>query len=105
VGKISHMASSHYNSPTSFNAGNTLLWDTYVTNGYPITLLLQDDGTNKKFAFSPDGGLYIIPTFSESHTSFVTPTQVGFFYDSNSSNYAGGIELLSWYIATNTTLF
>lgn len=100
--KVFHFSSAHYNSATSFNAANTLTWDAYLANGQPISLLLQDDGTNKKFGVSFDCGLYIQQVFSESHTSFLTPTEVGFFYDSNGSNQPGAIEVVNWYVSTST---
>ena len=100
--KISHLSGGHYTSATAFSAGLTLSWDNYITGGHPITFLLQDDGTNKKAGFSPDFGITIMQIYSESHTNFLTPTEVGFFYDANSANVAGGIVVLNWYVSSST---
>jgi len=102
AGKGFHLSGAHYNSPTSFSGALSLTWDAYFANGYPITLVLQDDGTNKKFGYSTDGGLFIQQVFSESHTNFVTPTEVGFFVDPNGATLVPSMVVLSWYVSTAT---
>jgi hypothetical protein len=55
-------------------------------------------------AYFSDGGLYILPSFSESSMSFLTASKIGFFYDSNSSNLPGAIKVLSWYLHEHVVL-
>ena len=57
---------------------------------------IKDDGTNRFCQMSTDHGLNFVTIFSESNTTFLTPTSGGFFSDSFTSNQVGFVTLLSF---------
>lgn len=101
IGKITHLTANHYNTASSGAGGLGLSFDQYTANGYPITLLLQDDGVNRKFGYSPDGGVYIQSLVSEGRTNFLTATQVGFYVDTNGSTAATFMVLVNWAVVAS----
>lgn len=45
----------------------------------PIIVRFADDGVNRSWSFSPDGGASFSVAFSGSNTDFITPDRIGFF--------------------------
>lgn len=62
----------------------------------PTFLKVVDDGTNLTWKYSPDGSNWV-QIYQASRTAYLSsPTDVGFFAESNSSSYPCGILLVSW---------
>lgn len=96
-----HITGNHWNSVTSFNGGLSFVPPIAAGALSMITLAISDDGTNKKFGVSPDGGVFIQSVFSETHANFLTPTRVGYFVDPNSSSQVISMVLLNWFVAAS----
>jgi len=89
------------------SAGNGGLY----ANNQPICVGVRDDGTNKAFAVSRDGipgttaapgSWYVAGT--ETHTNFITPTNIGYFVDSLTSSQAVAMQLVGWTVY-NSAIF
>jgi hypothetical protein len=50
---------------------------------------VEDDGTNRKLAYSRDGINFVTP-LTETHTTYITPTNIGVFVDSDTTNAGSG---------------
>lgn len=101
VSLLVELSSSHYNSATSFNGSNAIVSDFVIQSPTEITLAASDDGTNKTFWWVPDwshsqSATTYVEIFQESHTSFLTPVNVGFFCDSNGSVFPSSMLVEDW---------
>jgi hypothetical protein len=83
------MTANHWTNATTFSAALTIIHYFHPANT-PIVLGMSDDGTNRKFYYYPDGYTEIT-VFTETRTTFLTATKLGFFYNDNNANVGGGI--------------
>ncbi len=65
--------------------------------GDQMWLAIADDGTNKEFAFSPDG-VNFETVFSESRTANFTADQIGFFLHTDGAAQLVAAVLKSWLV-------
>lgn len=82
-----------WNDPVTYvgSYGSPIVWP----GNPPPYMQVQDDGTNRTFAYSMDG-VNFHPFPSVADTDFIVPDQVGYFvYSQNPDNYAT-VKLLSW---------
>ena len=87
-----------WTNPTTFSATPfTLTAGTSLpafTPGF-ITLKLSDNGTNRVWSYSINGGLTFVQALSEASNTFLTPTQFGIFtINNNSTNFLVSTWLL-----------
>ena len=90
---IPKFQSNKWNSPTSYNSTYSNVIDAMV--GQMLWIRITDDGVTRKGYTSSDGQHWI-EIFSQGHTDFMTPDEVGFYMDTNNSGYAQSITLLHW---------
>jgi hypothetical protein len=78
----------HWNTTSSFaaNVGSQKACT------FPLVMGIGDDGVNRTLYIYPDGYTEEI-FFQETRTTFLTATQLGFFYNDNQANKGGGIIL------------
>lgn len=89
------VASSKFNSPTSFNTDYTTLNIQAPRFGPLLWFRITDNGTNRICAWSNDG--YNYQTFHTiGRADFITANQVGFFANSVNASYPVGNFLLHW---------
>jgi hypothetical protein len=87
-GFVYPLAGAHYTNATTFSAGLSLIGNIGIPNAQPLCLYMRDDGTNRTLGFSPDFGTTRIQMFSETNTTFLTPTQYGVFVDPDGAGKA-----------------
>src|SRR4030067_314759 len=90
---IPKFQSNKWNSPTSYNSTYSNVIDAMV--GQMLWIRITDDGVTRNGYTSSDGQHWI-EIFSQGHTDFMTPDEVGFYMDTNNSGYAQSITLLHW---------
>jgi hypothetical protein len=100
------LSGAHYTNATTFSAALTLTQDVNIQAPTEITIAASDDGTNKVFWWVPDWSQVgntttWINMFSESHSNFLTPTNVGFFCDSNGSASATRMIIEGWTVVAS----
>lgn len=83
--RLSHVK---WNSPTVLNSGYGAEEHKNIPGQPPQFLRLEDDGTNRKVHYSPDGWHWV-EFFSVGRTDFLTADQAGIFVNNNS---VGGSE-------------
>jgi hypothetical protein len=71
-----------YSNPTTFSS--TILADNAYSNGGFGCVQIHDDATNRIFNFSSDGTVFS-EMISTSDTDYITPDQIGFFINVNST--------------------
>lgn len=81
-----------YNSPTLFSAVNTTA--SAIASGL-VWLRIEDDGVNRKGAWSFDGYNFTAH-LSEGRTTFMTGNEVGFFVSAEDVTSPASCTLLSW---------
>jgi len=84
------------NSPTSWN-GTPYAQNVYGVN-HPMWLRITDNGTNLIFSYSRDG-IYFNVAYSEARAGFLTPDQVGYFAETQSTSANASITLISWTVS------
>lgn len=87
------LESIFYNSPTSYNSGGFAIGA--MSAGALQWFKAQDDGTNRKCWWSPDGNHWLLLN-SVARTTFTTPNQIGIAGEAVSGNNAPGMTLVSW---------
>jgi hypothetical protein len=85
---------SQFNSSTSFSSNPlTVNWATFAP---VLWLRIKDDGSNRTYYTSADGVNWT-QQFTDTHTNFFTPDQVGWgLYDNGNSSVNFDFTLISW---------
>lgn len=83
----------HWSGPTTFSAQPFVVKLLYEYA--PVTLRIADNGTSRLYSISQDGYNFI-QVFSETRTTFMTATEIGFYVNSGSVTYSAGATVLSW---------
>ncbi|CAB4142863.1 hypothetical protein UFOVP434_45 [uncultured Caudovirales phage] len=89
------VGSSKYNSPTSYNSGYAITPYTWFPM-YPYYVLYQDDGVNRITSMSFDGGVTYTQVHSVVRTDFLTPTTVGFGFETINSGSKTRSIIFHW---------
>ncbi len=88
--------SQDFANVTTFTSNNLVSATNKTCISSPIWLRIADDNTNKIFSYSPDGYNFMT-LFSETRTTFLTATHVGFGGETeNASSQDLGFTLVSW---------
>jgi hypothetical protein len=87
----------YWTSPTVFSSALAAAVP-FMFVGEQMWLAIADDGTNKEFAFSPDG-VNFETVFSESRTANFTADRLGFFIHTDGAAQVVAAVLKSWRFA------
>lgn len=87
----------YWTSPTVFSSALAAAVP-FMFVGEQMWLAIADDGTNKEFAFSPDG-VNFETIFSESRTANFTPDRIGFFIHTDGVAQVVAAVLKSWLVS------
>ena len=103
---LQHLVGSHDTTATGGESGLSLTQDVNMFSPTEITIAASDDGTNKVFWWVPDfsqvgSTTTWINLFSEGHANFLTPVNVGFACDSNSSAVATRAVIEGWTVVAS----
>jgi hypothetical protein len=93
----STLISYKYSDPSTYNSTYTLSPATSPAGmaNRPIVLRIEDDGTNRKLYWSPDG-ITFLQMHSVGRTDYLTADEVGIVADSNNSTHPCVVTLYSW---------
>jgi hypothetical protein len=91
------LAAQKFASATSYNSQYTLspTGPPLHLGCRPIILRIEDDGTNRKCHWSPDG-INFIQYHSVGRTDYLTADEVGFYANANNSTHPLIVTLYSW---------
>jgi hypothetical protein len=96
------LQASRWNTASSFNGlydffhGNGNLGYSALLCGGILFIRSGDDGVNRTFEVSCDGINWILVTYY-TRTDFMTPNQMGFFFDCQSTAFpTQGVTLIHW---------
>lgn len=89
-----YIGSRKFTNPTTLSADYTVTTSQALTAQTVIWMRLEDDGTNRKLWYSPDGNEWLQFGNSVGRTDFLTADEVGFFIDPYNAKVV--MSLLSW---------
>jgi hypothetical protein len=91
-GGFTHTQVIHWNGPTSWSS---FPFSVAIHPGVPVFLRIQDDTTNRSYAWSNDG-VHWHQVGSESRTAFLTADRVGIYASSSHASSAAAAWFLGW---------
>jgi hypothetical protein len=85
---------NRWNSATSHN-GTTQVGPSLLGQPHLWFIQIADDGANRTAAISFNG-LHFTTFYTQTRTTFLTATEVGFGVDPNNATYKAGLSLVHW---------